>query len=101
MSSRGRFQRGSGAFNRLAWSWCRVHSEGDDWAMQAVLLERHRELSARVWSLWSGVQRCRQGRVTFRATARLVELTPVALVGFGSDGGVQDGGGTTPCRIEC
>jgi hypothetical protein len=37
------------------------------------------ELSARVWSVWSGVKRCRQGQVIFRARVRLVELTPVAL----------------------
>jgi hypothetical protein len=41
------------------------------------------ELSAWVWSVWSGVKRCRQGQVIFRARVQLVELTPVALVGFG------------------
>jgi hypothetical protein len=66
----------------------------------AVRSERRSEMSSRVWSLWSGVQRCRQGQVIFRAPARLFELTPVASVGFGSDGVVQGGGGTMPCRIE-
>jgi hypothetical protein len=44
---------------------------------------RRSELSARVWSVWSGVKRCRQEWVIFRAPARLIELTPVAPVGFG------------------
>jgi hypothetical protein len=41
------------------------------------------ELSARVSSVWSGMKRCRQGQVIFRARVRLVEITPIALVGFG------------------
>jgi hypothetical protein len=49
----------------------------------AVRSERRSELSAWVWSIWSGVQQCRKGWVTFRARAQLVELTPVAPVGFG------------------
>jgi hypothetical protein len=49
----------------------------------AVRSERRSELSARVWSNWSGVKRCRQGWVTFRVRARLVELTPIASVDFG------------------
>jgi hypothetical protein len=49
----------------------------------AVRSERRSELSARVGLVWSGVKQCRQGWVTFRARARLVELTLIAPVGFG------------------
>jgi hypothetical protein len=44
---------------------------------------RRSELSLWVWSVWSGVKRCRQEWVIFRAAARLIELTPIAAVGFG------------------
>jgi hypothetical protein len=49
----------------------------------AARSRRRSELSARVWSVWSGVKRCRQEWVIFRAPAWLIELTPVAPVGFG------------------
>jgi hypothetical protein len=51
----------------------------------AVHSEGRSELSAWVGLVWSGVKRCRQGWVTFRARAR-----PVA----------QGGEGTMPFRIE-
>jgi hypothetical protein len=67
MSSRGRFQRGSGAFNGLAWSWCRVHFEGDDWAMQAVLLVRRRELCPGLGSARASMHYLLCGTVGFRS----------------------------------
>jgi hypothetical protein len=69
MSSRGRFQRGSGAFNGLAWSWCRVHYEGDDWAMQAVLLVRCCELCPVLGSARVVVHFLLRGTIRFRSCA--------------------------------
>jgi hypothetical protein len=42
-------------FIKMAWSWCRVHLEGEDWAMQAVLLVRRRELCLGLGSARAGV----------------------------------------------
>jgi hypothetical protein len=89
-----------GGFIERAWSRCRVHLDGGDWARVAVFLVRRCEPSARVWSMWLGVRRWARKRAVFRSCARLVELVYVALVGFGSDGVVQGEGGTMPCRYE-
>jgi hypothetical protein len=69
MSSSGRFQRGVQGFIGQAWSWCRVHLEGEDWAMQAVLLVRHRELGPGLGSAKTGVQCLLRGNVGFRSGA--------------------------------
>jgi hypothetical protein len=50
----GKAPEGARGFNGLAWSRCRVHLEGEDWAMQAVFLERRSELGLMVRS------RCRR-----------------------------------------
>jgi hypothetical protein len=40
----GKAPEGAQDFNGLAWSRCRMHLEDEDWAMQAVFLERRSEL---------------------------------------------------------
>jgi hypothetical protein len=87
-------------FIERAWSRCRLHLDGVDWARVAVFLVRRCEPSARVWSMWLGVRRWARKHAVFRSCARLVELVYDALVGFGSDGVVHGERGTMPCRYE-
>jgi hypothetical protein len=49
-----------------AWSWCRVHFEGEDWAMQAVLLVWRHELCPGIGSAKTGVQCLLHGSIGFR-----------------------------------
>jgi hypothetical protein len=101
MSSRGRFQRGSGAFNGLAWSWSRVHFEGEDWAMQAVLLERRSELCPGIGSARSGVLFCGCGVVRFSSGAGKMVRGAACPVGQGSGRGLRRAGCTMPCSCVC
>jgi hypothetical protein len=54
-----------------------------------------------VWSAVSVVKHCGRKRAIFSACARLVELVPVALVGFGSEGLALGEGVTVPCKNVC
>jgi hypothetical protein len=50
-----------------AWSRCRVHLEGEDWAMQAVLLMRRCELVPVLGVARAGVRGFGHDTVGFRA----------------------------------
>jgi hypothetical protein len=63
----GKAPEGARGFNGLAWSRCRVHLEGEDWAMQAVLLVRRRELGLGLGSAKTGEQCLLRGSVGFRS----------------------------------
>jgi hypothetical protein len=52
----GMAPEGARGFNRLAWSWCRVHLDGGDWARVAVFLVWHCEPSLALGLARSGVQ---------------------------------------------
>jgi hypothetical protein len=66
----------------------------------AVFSGRRSELSAAMHSVRSGARRWARKRAGFSRSARLVELVCVALLGFGSDGGVQVKGDTMPRRYK-
>jgi hypothetical protein len=101
MSSRGRFQRGSGAFNGLAWSWCRVHFEGDDWAMQAVLLVRRRELCPGLGLARAGVQCFLHGTIGFRSGANGTVSGATWQGSEGAGRGARHDGCMMPCTLVC
>jgi hypothetical protein len=56
-------------FNGWAWSRCRLHLDGGDWARVAVSLVRHRELSLALGSARSGVRCVLHSSAGFRSGA--------------------------------
>jgi hypothetical protein len=65
----GMAPKGARGFNGLAWSRCRVHLDGGDWARVAVSLVRHREPSLALGLARSGVQCLLRGSVGFSSGA--------------------------------
>jgi hypothetical protein len=65
----GSAPEGVRGFNGRAWSWCRLHLDGVDWARVAVSLVWHRELSLALGSARSGVRCVLHGRAGFRSGA--------------------------------
>jgi hypothetical protein len=93
--------RGVRAFNGLAWSWCRVHFGGEDWAMQAVLLERRRELGPGTRSDRTVVLCCGCSVVRFSAGAGKMARAAACPVGQGPGRGLRRDGCTMPCSCVC
>jgi hypothetical protein len=78
-----------------------VHFDGDDWAREAVLLERRCELSLMVWS-WKGHACCNgRGDAVFspgaEGSGRGQGALGLARVGRG----VRNIARTVPCRVVC
>jgi hypothetical protein len=88
-------------FIELAWSWCRVHLEGEDWAMQAVLLVRRRELCPVLGSARAGVQCLLCGTVGFRSGANETVCGAAWQGSEGAGRGARRDGCTMPCTPVC
>jgi hypothetical protein len=58
-----------------------VHLDGDDWAREAVFLERHRELSPVLGLARSGAHCFGRGMVRFSSGARETVRGAASLVG--------------------
>jgi hypothetical protein len=65
----GSAPEGVRGFNRRAWSRCRLHLDGGDWARVAVSLGRYREPSLALGSARSGVRCVLHGSAGFRSGA--------------------------------
>jgi hypothetical protein len=65
----GSAPEGVRGFNRRAWSRCRLHLDGGDWARVAVSLGRHHEPSLALGSARSGVRCVLRGSAGFRSGA--------------------------------
>jgi hypothetical protein len=65
----GTAPEGAQGFNGLAWSRCRAHLDGGDWARVVVSLVQHHELSLALGLARSGVQCLLHGSVVFSSGA--------------------------------
>jgi hypothetical protein len=97
----GSAPEGVRGFIERAWSRCRLHLDGGDWAMQVVLLERRRELGPGTRSDRTVVLCCGRGVVRFSAGTGKMARAVACPVGQGPGRGLRRAGCTMPCSSVC